>query len=143
MRTSAIILLLIFSLSGFCQFNDKPVKDNIELVGQAATIDRVNGVFIVTIDDAIYKASGLEQALNMVYQTKIRSYDDYSFADQKWGLMVRVTVDDGGWDIEYGQDKYHTDSFLESKKVIYELFADAMKGGLLFNFTNEKYKSIK
>ena len=134
------IALYILTMFLMMQFTEKDVSDNIELVGKNASIDRVNDVFIVVIDGAVYKAPSLEQALNMVYQTKIRSYDDYMFTDQKWGLLIRVTVDDGGWTVDMGsEEKYHADTFLRSKEIVYELFAEMMKGRLIFNYTNEKY----
>ncbi len=143
MRTIVTILLIFFGVSVFGQFNEKPVLDNIELVGASASIDKVGNLFIVSIDDVMYKASGLEQALNMVYQTKIRSHDDYSFADQKWGLLMRVTVDDGGWTVDMGGDeRYHADSFLKSKEIVFDLFYDMLKGRLIFNYHNLKYGDI-
>jgi len=130
-----LIFILLLPLSLFGQFLDKPVNDNIVLAGHSAVIDKQGDTYFAIIDGVIYKAARLDIALDMVYQTKIRSRDSYSFVDQKWGILVRVNVDDGGWWIEWGgNETWHADTFLKSKEIIYMLFYDMLKGGLLFNY---------
>jgi len=134
-----LIILLLFSLPVFGQFNPKEVNDNIELAGKNATIDKAGNTFVVVIDNISYKASTLREALNMVYTTKIRTRDDYMFTDQKWGLLIRVTVNGDGWTVDMGGDeKYHADTFVKSKEIIYDLFAEMLKGGLIFNYNKHK-----
>lgn len=130
-----LIFILLWPVAVFAQFLDKPVNDNIELAGHSAVIDKQGDVYFAIIDGVIHKAARLDVALDMVYQTKIRSGDDYSFVDQKWGLLIRVSVDDGGWWIDMGQhETYHADTFLKSKEIVYMLFYDMLKGRLLFNY---------